>query len=100
MQNVFGFFRDTEWLCDPVSHHPDNLRSRTDQRPMLACPPGDFEINIEIVYFDRLPAHAQRSDDIPGLARADDQTVSRQPVRIQPGRPVISAQPPAFSSRV
>ena len=89
MQYVPGFFGDAERVPDPISRHPDDLLPRADQRPLRACPPGHFDIGIKILHFDGLPAHAKRSENIPGAARADHQAVSRQPVSIQPGRPVV-----------
>ena len=96
MQDVPGLRRDAERVRDPVSHHPEDLFPRTDQRPFCARPPGDFEIDKEILLFDRLPTHPKWREAIPGTAGADDQAVSRQPLGIQPDGPGVSAFRPAF----
>ena len=84
-----GFFGDAELVPNAISDYPDDLLPRANQRPLRACPPGYFNIGEKILNFDGLPAHAERSENIPGAARADYQAVSRQPLSIQPGRPVV-----------
>jgi hypothetical protein len=89
MQYVSGFFYDSVWVPNSISCHPDDLLPGADQRPLRTRPSRDFDIGVKILNFDGLPAHAERSENIPGAARADYQAVSRQPLSIQPGRPVV-----------
>ena len=96
MQDTSRFFGDAEWVPDSISRHPDNLFLRANQWPICPGPPGDFYIGIKILYFCRLPVHAQRGEHIPSVARADYQGVSRQRLSIQPGRPIFSVVQPGL----
>ena len=71
MQYMSGFFGDAELVPNAISDYPDDLLPRANQRPLRACPPGHFNIDIKILNFDGLPVHAKRRENIPNAARAD-----------------------------